>query len=179
MKKSWQLIILDRDGVINEDSDDYVKSADEWRAIPASLEAIAAINKLTIPVVVCTNQSGLARGLFSQQDLDAMHEKLTRELKAVGGHIDKIYACTHHPDDNCECRKPKPGMYLQAAKDFNADPNHILVIGDSARDIEAAEAAGFHSILVKTGKGERTLAKNTLATHIPIYENLAEAVKDL
>src|SRR6187402_2999330 len=110
LKKPWQLIILDRDGVINEDSDSYIKSPCEWQAIPGSLAAISLINNLKIPVVVCTNQSGVARELFTQNDLNAMHHKLRVQLEAVGGHVDKIYVCCHHPNDHCDCRKPKPGL---------------------------------------------------------------------
>lgn len=174
-KTPWQLIILDRDGVINYDSDDYVKSIDEWQALPGSLEAIAQINKLNIPVVVATNQSGVARGLFTLDDLNAMHTKLKTELAKVGGHVENIYYCAHHPDENCDCRKPKPGMYLQALKDFNADPKHTLVIGDSLRDLEAADAAGCQSVLVKTGKGERTLAKHP-ELKVGMFADLADAI---
>lgn len=174
-KSPWQLIILDRDGVINYDSDDYVKSVDEWQALPGSLEAIAEINKLEIPVVIATNQSGVARGLFTIDDLRAMHTKLQVELARHQGYLNHIYYCAHHPDDNCACRKPKPGMYLQAMKDFNADPKHTLVIGDSLRDLEAADAAGCQSVLVKTGKGERTLAKHP-ELKAEVFVDLADAV---
>jgi len=177
--KKWQLIILDRDGVINFDSDDYIKSVSEWQAIPGSLEAIAKINQHHIPVVVCTNQSGIARKLFTIEELHRMHEKMQRELQTMQGHVDKIYFCAHHPDESCNCRKPKAGMYLQALQDFNADPQQTLVIGDSLRDIKAAQTAGCYAALVKTGKGERTLAKDKDLTEIPVYTNLEDAINNL
>lgn len=178
MANTWQLIILDRDGVINQDSDDYVKSADEWQAIPGSLEAITILNQLNLPVVICTNQSGIGRGLFTVDDLHAMHLKLKHQLGELGGHIDNIYTCPNHPDDNSEHRKPKPGMLIDAMHDFNADPTHTLMIGDSLRDIQAAHAAGCKAVLVRTGKGERTIAKGNLPD-IPIYNDLADVVAHL
>jgi D-glycero-D-manno-heptose 1,7-bisphosphate phosphatase len=174
--KFWQLIILDRDGVINHDSDDYIKSVDEWHAIPGSLDAIAHINQMNIPVVICSNQSGVGRGLFSVDALHEMHLKLKQLLSAVNGHIDNIYVCLHHPDDHCECRKPQPGMMIAATHDYDADPAHTLVIGDSLRDIEAAHAAGCKAVLVKTGKGKRTAELTTLPA-IAVYDDLATAIE--
>ena len=158
--KHPQILILDRDGVINQDSDDYIKSPEEWMPIPGSLEAIAHFNQLGIKVVVATNQSGVGRGLFTLDTLAAIHQKMQAMLKAAGGHIDGVYFCPHHPDDGCDCRKPKPGLLLQIQRDFNIDLTQAIVVGDSLRDIQAAQAVGAYPMLVKTGKGERTLATN-------------------
>jgi len=179
MDKLWNLVILDRDGVINADSDDYIKSPEEWQALPGSLAAIAALNKLNIPVVVCTNQSGLARGFFDLDTLHAMHDKLQAELKLLHGHIDRIYFCPHHPDEHCSCRKPSPEMYLQAMQDFNVQPSRTVVIGDSLSDLQAAAAAGCHRVLVKTGKGERTLAKLESKSSVEVFSDLNAYVVSL
>jgi D-glycero-D-manno-heptose 1,7-bisphosphate phosphatase len=172
-----QLIILDRDGVINEDSDDYVKSPDEWQPIPGSLEAIKKLNDAGKIVVVATNQSGVGRGLFSQSTLDAMHDKLHHLLRGLGAQVDHIFSCIHTPENNCGCRKPKPGMILAAMEKFNAPLNKTIVVGDSKRDLEAAHAAGCESVLVKTGKGIRTLAKSDIES--PVFENLMTFVDAL
>ena len=140
-----KLILLDRDGVINYDSDDFIKSPDEWRAIPGSLEAIALLNKAGIKVAVASNQSGLARGYFTEETLQKIHEKMLNELKQHNGHIDKIFYCPHGPHDHCNCRKPKPGMLFQAFQHFNITPEEAYFVGDSQRDIDAANAAGCHS----------------------------------
>jgi D-glycero-D-manno-heptose 1,7-bisphosphate phosphatase len=169
----FKLIALDRDGVINEDSSSYIKSPSEWQAIPGSLEAIAKLKSYGFKVAVATNQSGVARGYFTQETLDSIHEKMTTQLAAAGGSIDAIFVCPHGPQDNCDCRKPKPGLLLQAARQFNVDPKEILFIGDSMRDILAAEACGAKAILVKTGKGEET---QKAGTDVPVYADLAEAV---
>lgn len=153
-----KIIVLDRDGVINQDSTNFIKSPDDWRAIPGSLEAIAKLNKRGYKVVVATNQSGVARGYFSQHDLDDIHRKMSQQLAQVGGHLDGIFICPHGPNDNCTCRKPKPGLLLNIAKHFAVSPGHMLAIGDSMRDLLAAKAAGCAAILVRTGNGEATLA---------------------
>lgn len=155
-----KLIILDRDGVINEDSPDYIKSPDEWRAIPGSLEAIAKLNQAGFTVVVATNQSGVGRGYFSLQDLQRMHQKMYQELARVGGKIDKIYFCLHTPSDNCNCRKPKTGMFEQIMQDYKIDLKNVINIGDALRDIQIGEAFGCRNILVLTGKGAKTLKDN-------------------
>ncbi len=179
MNTPWQLIILDRDGVINQDSDDYIKSVDEWHALPGSLEAIATVNQQNSPVVLCTNQSGVGRGLFDEPTLHAIHDKLTHQLETHGGHVDNIYYCPHTPQNNCDCRKPKAAMYLQALSDFQATPEHTLVVGDSLRDLQAAQTAGCQAVLVKTGKGKRTLEKAEGLNNIAIYNDLADVVTQL
>jgi D-glycero-D-manno-heptose 1,7-bisphosphate phosphatase len=145
-----KLIILDRDGVINYDSDAYIKSPDEWHAIPGSLEAIAQLNKAGIKVAIASNQSGVARGYFSEETLQKIHEKMSNELKKYTGHIDKIFYCPHGPNDNCDCRKPKPGLLLQAFQYFNVKPEEAYFVGDSQSDIDAASAAGCDAILVNS-----------------------------
>ena len=174
-----KLVILDRDGVINHDSDDYIKSPDEWIPIPGSLEAIARLNHAGYTVTIATNQSGIARGYFDISTLNAMHEKMHRLVNQEGGHVDGIFFCPHAPTDNCNCRKPLPGLLLQISRRFSISMENAPFIGDSAKDIEAARLAGARPILVKTGKGERTLEKLDTVSGIPTYENLSEAVTAL
>ncbi len=179
MKKKYHLIILDRDGVINQDSPDFIKSPAEWHAIPGSLAAIAKLNQAGYRVVVCSNQSGVARGLFDLDILQAINEKMLKELANVGGHLDKIYCCPHGPDENCLCRKPKPGLYQQALQDFAIAANNTLVVGDALRDLQAAAAIDCDSILVLTGKGEKTQQQlaNPVSQHI--VQDLAHLVNEL
>ena len=175
MKK---LIVLDRDGVINEDSDDYIKSPDEYVPIVGSLKAIADLNEAGYTVVVASNQSGISRGLFSMATLEAMHEKLNTLLAEQQGKIDKIYFCPHSPDGNCDCRKPKPGMLHEIIKDYDVTPSEVFLIGDSMKDIVAAHSAGMVPLLVCTGKGTKTkkqLANYEKLKSTPIFVNLAEA----
>ncbi len=170
-----RLIILDRDGVINQDSDQYVKHPDEWHALPGSLVAIAQFNQAGVQVAVATNQSGLARGLFDTATLDAMHVKMRAELAAVGGHIDHLVYCPHGPDDGCACRKPRPGLYQQIAAHFGCSLRDVPVVGDSARDLAAAVQVAAHPIRVLTGKGART-AQDPVWAHTPVFANLQQAV---
>lgn len=172
------LIILDRDGVINQDSSEYIKSPAEWIAIPGSLEAITALNRAGHTVVVATNQSGLARGLFTENDLKAIHNKMLQELAVVGGHLDGIFYCPHHPDDGCECRKPKAGLLLQIAQKLQLTQGFqdAYMIGDSERDILCAKAVNCKAIFVKTGKGIQELSTQK-GTDVPIFEDLAAAVR--
>ncbi|CAL7960682.1 D-glycero-beta-D-manno-heptose-1,7-bisphosphate 7-phosphatase [Gammaproteobacteria bacterium] len=174
----FKLIVLDRDGVINEDSPFYIKSPDEWHAIPGSLEAIAKLQHSGYSVAIATNQSGIARHYFTAETLDSVHKKMIAQITVAGGHLDMndIFVCPHRPEDNCKCRKPKPGLLLQAAHKFNVAPEEILVIGDAVRDILAAKACGAAAILVKTGKGMETLKAEI---DVPIYADLAEAVDSL
>ncbi|MCB1827654.1 MAG: D-glycero-beta-D-manno-heptose 1,7-bisphosphate 7-phosphatase [Coxiellaceae bacterium] len=171
------LIIMDRDGVINQDSPDYIKSSKEWQPIPHSLNAITRLNHAGHQVVVATNQSGVGRGYYSLETLKSIHQKMHDELSAVGGHLDGVYFCPHAPDEGCECRKPKPGMLLQIAKDFNADLKRAYFIGDSIRDMQAAQSVGALPILVRTGNGEKTEREHQSdLRHIPIYADLSEVV---
>lgn len=169
-------ILLDRDGVINFDSFEYIKSPDEWRAIPGSLEAIAQLNRHGYRVLIVTNQSGLARGLFDIEVLDQIHEKLVRELSAVGGYIEEIFFCPHHPDEACDCRKPRPGLLEQIAEKYSIHFPDTFFIGDSWSDMQVAQAMQCQPLLVRTGNGELTLQKYPELAHIPAFTNLASAV---
>src|SRR3990167_5442749 len=151
------LYILDRDGVINFESTEYIKTPDEWIPIPGSIDAVAALSKAGNQIVIATNQAGVARGLFSLEMLEKIHQKMISLVEARGGKIDKIYFCPHHPDDHCNCRKPKPGMLLQIQKDFHVRAAEMIFIGDSLRDYEAAQTVGCEFVLVKTGNGENAL----------------------
>lgn len=174
-----KLVILDRDGVINQDSDQYIKSLEEWVAIPGSLEGIALLCQTGFHVVVATNQSGIGRGLFDMSALNAMHSKLHRALATLGGHIDAIFFCPHAADDGCECRKPKPGMFLQIAKRLDCDLQGVPAIGDSSRDLAAAASVGCTTILVRTGKGKMTEAEGDLPPGTLVFDNLAAAAMHL
>lgn len=174
MSKSY--VLIDRDGVINYDSDEYIKSADEWVPIPSSLEAIALFTQSNYSVVVITNQSGLGRGLYDEATLAEIHNKMRYLTRLKGGEIKNIYYCPHIPEDNCYCRKPQPGLLNAFAKDNNTTLNTIYFIGDKLADIQAARVAGAIPILVKTGKGQKTLTNNPDITH-PIFETLYDAAK--
>jgi D-glycero-D-manno-heptose 1,7-bisphosphate phosphatase len=175
-----KIVILDRDGVINQDSDAFIKSPEEWQAIPGSLEAIGRLNHAGYRVVVATNQSGIARGLFDMQALNAIHHKMHNELGRYGAHLDAIFFCPHGPEDACRCRKPAPGLFEEIARRFHCHCEGAPAIGDSLRDIQAAHAIGAQPILVRTGKGALTLAQDPeLADRIPVYGDLAEAVDAL
>lgn len=167
-------VILDRDGVINQDSDKFIKSPQEWLPLPGSLEAIALLNRHGYKIAVITNQSGIARGLYDLSTLKAIHEKMQQMVNAAGGSIETIYFCPHGPDSDCLCRKPKPGLFNSFAKDKNIDLQDVYSIGDSLRDIQASIAANANPILVKTGNGRQTLQDNPQLC-IPIFENLYDA----
>lgn len=185
MKKNNQkMIILDRDGVINFDSPDYIKSEEEWLPIPGSLEAISRLNANDFTVVVATNQSGVARGLYDLATLERIHQKMHRALADFGGKIDNIFFCPHAPKDNCLCRKPSPGLFYQIAEAYNIDFNNVIVpaIGDSLRDLQAAQAVGCLPILTLTGKGAETAVKltdNPDLKYIDIFSDLNAAVEVL
>lgn len=170
-----QYVILDRDGVINVDSDAFIKSPEEWTPIPGSLEAIARLNRRGFKVVVITNQSGISRGLFDLAALEAIHAKMRQLTLEAGGELEGIYFCPHGPESQCLCRKPKPGLFKTFAREKNVELENTYSIGDSLRDIEASMAVSARPILVKTGKGRITLANNP-QINIPIFENLYDAV---
>ncbi|MGB0722337.1 MAG: D-glycero-beta-D-manno-heptose 1,7-bisphosphate 7-phosphatase [Gammaproteobacteria bacterium] len=174
-----RLILLDRDGVINEDSDNYIRSVAEWQPIPGSLEAIAKLAQHGYRVVVLTNQSGIARGYYSVTTLNAMHHKMHRMVGELGGEIEAVLFCPHGPDDGCTCRKPLPGMFETVAKRLGINLSGVPAVGDSLRDLQAARAAGADPVLVRTGKGLRTLAKPDGLSGIPIYDDLASFADDL
>jgi D-glycero-D-manno-heptose 1,7-bisphosphate phosphatase len=170
-------IVLDRDGVINIDSDDYIKSAEEWVPIAGSIEAIAVLSQAGFDIFVATNQSGVGRGLFTLNDLQKMHAKFTRLVTQAGGKAVEIFYCPHTPLDNCDCRKPKTGLLTQIEANFDCKLNGAYFIGDSVRDIQAAASFGCKPILVKTGKGELAilkLAKLGLSDFM-VFDDLASA----
>ncbi len=171
------LVILDRDGVINNDSDAYIKSADEWVAIDGSMQAIAKLHRNGIKVVVATNQSGLARKLFDNAALTNIHAKMLQEIRKAGGDLAGIFFCPHGPDDGCNCRKPSSGLIRQIAKQFDLSPVGVPMVGDAIRDLQAAASMGCQPILVKTGKGLITLASSELDATIPVFNDLAEFVE--
>ena len=171
-----KLIILDRDGVINHDSDHFIKSPEEWLPIAGSPEAIARLNQWGYHVVVCTNQSGIGRGLFEMDTLNAIHEKMNRTIGQAGGRIDAIFFCPHTSDDNCDCRKPKTGMLKDIALRFNVDLTGVPAIGDSLRDLQAAQAVGAQAMLVLTGKGTKTRLEASVPGSTPVFADLAAAV---
>ncbi len=174
-----KLIILDRDGVINEDSDAYIKSPEEFIPLPGSLDAIARLNRAGYRVLVASNQSGIARGLFTLDTLHRVHDKLHRLLAEVGGEIEAIFFCPHGPDEACECRKPRPGLLLDIAQRLQVPLHGVPVVGDSLRDLQAARAVGAAPVLVRTGKGERTLAKGEGLDDIAVFADLASFTETL
>jgi D-glycero-D-manno-heptose 1,7-bisphosphate phosphatase len=175
---SKKLVILDRDGVINVDSDAFIKTPDEWIPLPGSLEAIARLNHAGYRVVVATNQSGIGRGLFDMATLNAMHSKMHRAAAAVGARIDAVFFCPHTGDQECECRKPKPGMIREILSRFDANPAHTPLVGDSLRDLQAGAALGLPPHLVLSGKGRETLAKGGLPEGTRIHDDLRQFALD-
>lgn len=173
------LIILDRDGVINHDSEQFIKSPDEWRPIPGSLEAIALLNRWGWRVVVASNQSGVGRGLFDMDTLNAIHDKMVKALAQVGGRLDAIFFCPHPADSTCNCRKPKPGMLIDIGERFNADLKGVPMIGDSLRDLQAGVAVGGRPCLVLTGKGQKTREDPMLPKHTEVFDDLAAVAVQL
>ena len=173
-----KVIVLDRDGVINHDSDAYIKSVEEWVPIAGSLEAITRLNHSGYTVVVASNQSGLARDYFTIETLSAIHKKMDEQLSKIGGRVDAIFYCPHGPDDGCDCRKPKPGMLLEIGQRFNVPLKDVVFIGDSISDIKAASSASAKPMLVRTGKGVK--AEKILLTEckesVPVFDDLAAAV---
>ena len=178
MKK--KLIILDRDGVINHDSEHYIKSPDEWQPIPNSLTAIKHLNDAGFIVTIATNQSGVNRGLLTLDTLHAIHAKMYQHLRQIHAHIDDLVFCPHAPDEECACRKPKAGMILTLMEKWKISPQHTWVIGDALRDVKAGQIAGCHVSLVLTGKGEKMFETHKEELKgVPIYSDLAAAVDEL
>jgi D-glycero-D-manno-heptose 1,7-bisphosphate phosphatase len=172
-----KLVILDRDGVINHDSPSFIKSPEEWRPLPRSLDAIAWLTQADYHVAVATNQAGVGRGLFEMATLNAIHDKMHRAVAQAGGRIDAVFYCPHPTDASCGCRKPKPGMLEEIARRFNTKLDGVPCIGDSLRDLQAAVAAGAQPMLVLTGKGAETRREGGLPAGTRVFADLAEAVK--
>ena len=172
-----RLVILDRDGVINHDSDEFIKSPDEWQPIEGSLEAMGALTAAGFTVAVATNQSGLGRKILDRPALVSIHDKMRTAARTHGGDIDRIVCCPHHPDDGCECRKPKPGLLTQLARFYSVPLLDVPVIGDSMRDLEAAAAVGARPILVLTGNGAATAAvAEERLQNLETFADLSDAV---
>lgn len=187
IKLKQKIVILDRDGVINHESAEYVKSAEEWHPIPGSLEAIAALSARGWQVVIATNQSGIGRGYYDEDALNAMHQKMHDLLAPLGGQVQEVYYCPHHPEAGCHCRKPKVGLVKQISEDFGlpfpfSEP--LPFVGDSYRDLEAAYHSGCIPVLVLTGNGNKTLKKleqenNDMLPFVKVYPDLFAAVQDM
>ncbi len=174
-----KLVILDRDGVINFDSDQYIKSPSEWRPIPGSIEAIARLNQNGYRIAIATNQSGIGRGLFDMATLNAMNDKMMELVFRQGGRIDALFFCPHTAVEDCNCRKPRTGMLEEIAARFHTELKGVPSIGDSLKDLQAAETVGAQPILVLTGKGTRTRDEGGMPKKTLVFENLAEASKHL
>jgi D-glycero-D-manno-heptose 1,7-bisphosphate phosphatase len=174
-----KLVILDRDGVINRDSANFIKNTNEWIALPGSLEAIALLNQSGFRVAIATNQSGIARGLFDMATLNSINDKMYRALAQMGGRIDAMFYCPHAAEDNCTCRKPKTGMIEDIGRRFSVELADVYAIGDSLRDLQAFADAGCKPILVRTGKGEETLAHGNLPPATLVFTDLSEAVQHI
>jgi len=172
-----RLVILDRDGVINQDSDDFIKSTDEWQPIDGSLDAIGRLTRAGYTVAVATNQSGVGRGLLSEEMLAAIHRKLVDEARRHGGIVDAIEYCPHRPDEGCDCRKPLPGLLLRLAARYGTELGGVPVIGDSRRDLDAAMAVHARPVLVRTGKGAKTERELVEAgVDVETFDDLGDAV---
>lgn len=178
MSTGVKLVILDRDGTINYDSDQFIKSAQEWEPLPGALQAIARLNHAGYHVVVATNQSGLGRGLFDMVALNQIHGKMRHLLAQEGGRIDAVFFCAHVAGDHCDCRKPAPGMFDEIARRYDVALHDVPAVGDSLRDLQAAAAAGAQPYLVLTGKGEKTLKEGSLPAGTTVFNDLAAFVDD-
>lgn len=172
-----RLLILDRDGVINHDSDEYIKSPDEWHAIPGSIEAVAKARKAGWKIAIATNQSAIGRGMIDTAMLGRIHDRMRAAVNAAGGDIDMIAFCPHTPSDQCQCRKPRNGLLLQISRQLDMPLEGALLVGDSMRDLLAAQSVGAIPILVRTGKGAETESRLRDRT-IAVYDSLADVVKD-
>lgn len=168
-----QLIILDRDGVINQDSDNYVRTVDEWIPLPGSIEAVAGLSKAGFTIAIATNQSGIGREYYTLATLDAMHLKMDKLVTEAGGKIDQIEFCPHVDADQCQCRKPQPGMLSRILQITGAQPANCWMVGDSLRDLQAAWPLKIKTALVRTGKGEKTQHHPELPTDTPVFDDLA------
>ena len=174
-----KLIILDRDGVINKDRDDFVKSAEEWIPLPKSADAIAFLNQAGYTIAVASNQSGLGRGLFDIAALHQMHAKMYRTVNQAGGNIAGVWFCPHTPDDNCHCRKPNTGMIEDILQRFNADACDTYLVGDSLRDLQAIATMGGKPVLVLSGKGKKTLEQGNLPENTQVFDDLWDFAQEL
>lgn len=176
---SQAAVFLDRDGVINENRDDYVKNWEEIRFLPGALDAMAILASTPFRIVLVTNQSIIGRGMLTQAQVEKINRRLAIEVEAHGGRLDGIYFCPHHPNEGCLCRKPRPGLIMQAACDLDIDLTRSFLVGDAVSDIDAALAAGCYPILVLTGRGQQQLAllRQREYNHVHVVDDLTEAVR--
>ena len=179
MSHTTKLIVLDRDGVINQDSDDYIKTVDEWIPLEGSMKAMAKLTKAGYQIAIATNQSGVARGYFTIDTLNDMHKKMNKLATDAGAKINYIAYCPHVSNDHCDCRKPLPGLIHQIEKALNVSAKDCYMVGDSLRDLQAGQAAGLKPALVLTGKGQRTLDKGEGLKDVPIFKDLKTFVHEL
>lgn len=182
MLEQIKAVLLDRDGVINFDSPDYILSPQDWRPVPGSLEAIARLNRAGIAVAICSNQSALGRGMIDQPTFEAIHAKMMQAIEEKGGEISHIAYCPHAPDDTCRCRKPLPGLLEQTLAALGIKANEALMIGDSARDVQAAHAIGMPVWLVQSGYGDADAILKKSRALVPdtrVFDDLAAAVDSL
>jgi D-glycero-D-manno-heptose 1,7-bisphosphate phosphatase len=174
-----KLIILDRDGVINLDSDEYIKSEAEWEAIPGSLEAIGKLCHYGYHVVIVTNQAGLSRGVMTIEDLIRIHQKMHAELAKFRGTIEAVFFCPHGPEEGCECRKPNPGLLKEVSHRLHTSLENAILVGDKLSDLEAAAAVKCRPVLVRTGYGQRHVDAGEVPEDVPVYASLSEFVDEL
>lgn len=174
-----KLVLLDRDGVINEESDGYVRSSEDWIPIEGSVGAIARLTQADYRIVVVTNQSGIARGLLTVEDLQAIHQKMYETVAARGGKIDAVFICPHKPDDDCSCRKPRPGLLKSIMDRLDTDLVGVPLVGDSLRDVQSAMVVGATPVLVRTGHGAQTLEQDLRLDNVQVFDDLAGFVDDL
>jgi len=174
-----KLVVLDRDGVVNYDSDQYIKSPAEWRPIPGAIEAIARLHQAGFRIAVATNQSGIGRGLFDMATLNAINDKMMELVFRQGGRIDALFFCPHTATEECACRKPRTGMYEEIAARFHTELKGVPAVGDSLKDLQAAEVVSAQPILVLTGKGAKTREEGGLPRKTLVFEDLAEASRYL
>lgn len=179
MTTNTKLVILDRDGVINQESSDYIKSEAEWIPIEGSIEAIARLSQADYRVVVVTNQSGIARGLLRFEDLHAIHQRMQQTVAESGGRIDAVFICPHKPDDDCDCRKPRPGMLHSIMERLDTELTGVPLVGDSLRDVQSAMVVGASPVLVRTGHGVRTIEQNPHLENVVVFDDLSAFVDDL
>lgn len=177
-----RLVILDRDGVINADSSEFIRTPEDWTPIPGSLEAIARLCRAEYRVVIITNQSGVGRGLYTLDVMNKIHARMLELIRQKGGEIDALLFCPHAPDFGCACRKPQPGMFNELARRLKVNLNGVPAVGDSSRDLDAARAAGAQPVLVQTGKGVETLdtiqqGDDEALRQVPVFDDLAAFVE--
>ncbi|MEM9557094.1 MAG: D-glycero-beta-D-manno-heptose 1,7-bisphosphate 7-phosphatase [Acidobacteriota bacterium] len=168
-----ELVVLDRDGVINRESERLVLAVDDWRPIDGSLEAIARLSTAGLRLAIATNQSAVGRGWLATDTLDSIHRRMLDEISAAGGRIERVAVCPHAPGDGCSCRKPAPGLLLELGRTLDVAPGRMLFVGDAVRDLEAAAAAGAVGVLVRTGKGAAHVAAGEVDADVPLFDDLA------